>query len=177
MVSLGSVPEELRKHILLENIPKYVNNGPADSEGSNNCEYELTSPFWGLWRPSPVAPSFRMTRGSGWPGGSETGCGCQAGHEPPMYRTSRWFCGGILYDIESPKIKVHLRQILGLRPETSVSEECFCLNTSCDKNSTICLGNYNIFYVNVPMLSQVCTIFIYHQTSLILPVREWKYLN
>lgn len=38
MVSLDSVPEELRNHILLESIPKYVTKWPADSEGSNNCE-------------------------------------------------------------------------------------------------------------------------------------------
>lgn len=34
------------------------------------------------------------------------------------------------------------RQNLGLRPETPVSQECFCLNTSRDKIFTICLGNY-----------------------------------
>lgn len=38
MVSLDSAPEELRKHILLESVPKYVTKWPADSEGSNNYE-------------------------------------------------------------------------------------------------------------------------------------------
>lgn len=63
------------------------------------------------------------------------------------------------------------RQILGLRPEPTVSEECFCLNSSCGKISTICLGNYEIFYVYVPVILSLHYLYL-PSTSLILTVRE-----